>query len=68
LLSISFIFLSDIVNSGLKMSLLLGAYLEKVMEEDFEKQKEEINEDGLRRFKALMLAIKKAEIRSSNPG
>ena len=43
------------------MSLLLGAYLEKVMEEDFEKQKEEINEDGLRRFKALMLAIKKAE-------
>jgi hypothetical protein len=43
------------------MSLLLGAYIEKVVEEDFEKEKEEINEEGLRRLKVLMLAIKKAK-------
>ncbi|MGD0158916.1 MAG: hypothetical protein ABSB89_01315 [Candidatus Bathyarchaeia archaeon] len=43
------------------MSLLLGAYLEKVVEEDFEREKEQINEEGPRRFKALMLAIKKAK-------
>jgi hypothetical protein len=46
------------------MSSSLKAFLDKVAEEDFEKEKEEINErarKGLPRFKALILAIKKAK-------
>ena len=46
------------------MSLLLEALLEKVAEEDFEKEKEELEQrtrKGLPRFKALILDIKKAK-------
>jgi len=46
------------------MSSLLKEYLEKVAEEDFKKEKEEIiqrSREGLPRFKALILAIKRAK-------
>ncbi len=46
------------------MSISLKEYLDKVAEEDFEKEKEEIDQrakKGLPRFKALILAIKKAK-------
>jgi len=46
------------------MSILLKEYLYNVAEEDFKKEKEEINRrarEGFQRFKALILAIKKAK-------
>jgi hypothetical protein len=46
------------------MSSLLNEYLDKVTEEDFKKKKEEINQcarEGPPRFKALILAIKRAK-------
>jgi len=47
------------------MSILLKEYLYNVAEEDYKKEKEEINRrarEGFQRFKALILAIKKAKI------
>lgn len=47
------------------MSSLLKAFLDEVAEEDFEREKEEINQrarKGLPRLKALILAIKKGKI------
>jgi hypothetical protein len=61
----NFIFLEDELVLVLKMSSLLKEMLDKVAEEDFKKEKEEIEQRarrGLPRFKSLILAIKKQKI------
>lgn len=60
----SFISLSGKFPLWFKMSLLLKEFLDKVAEEDFKREKEEINQrarNGLAEFKALIVAIKKAK-------